>query len=639
MKAAFRFFRSHDLLQFEEEFRNVYQEPGVRLLAVGFCLAAFVFGVFYALDVIVSGFPLTGGVQTFRLVVLAFLVTSVAGLLAAPAFSLRYYTAIGMVAMGLALQAAAYTAFAARRDLHYIEMYWAMTSSMATAIICVFGFSRLTATASLLVTLSGTAAAIVYATQIPGHVQQLGRLITHLVVANIVCFLLRSTIQSRERKVFLQGKEVLAKSEYAHRLEVANLAAAQAEETKARFLASMSHEVRTPMSGVLQILEVVRPNLPPSDQALVDRGCAAGHALLRVLNTILDYTKLSAGATPLHLSPVNLIACINTVVDLFQASAIEKGISLRHDLEIEPGCEVLMTDEVKLVEILNNLVSNAIKFTDRGFVMISVSAQPDALDPKLADVHLEVQDTGVGISEVDQADLFRAFYQSPSRLKGKPVGTGLGLAIVQQLVDLLEGEVSLSSEPGSGAVFRVQLKAKIVTDKRVRRAMSRSTTINVAADSSASFSPLGEEPTSLRPLQSRKLRVLLAEDNKVNAELATFFLNAYGCSVTQVADGFQALQAFRGGDFDVVLMDCLMPVLDGFEATQEIRDYERNTGKHRTPIIAVTANTLAGDREQCIAIGMDDFLAKPYSRAQLGDILIKWSNVRPPSPAMTSVNA
>lgn len=632
-RPRFRFLRKSNAHDFEAEFRAVYQEPGVRLLAQACSVAAFVFGIFYLLDATSAGFGYFGGIQTFRFVVVASLLAFVAFLHLFRDAALKHYTTIAIVSITLAMQAAGWVSYAARRQFSDVEVYWALTSSFETAIVLAFGFSRLTAWTTLLVTLGGTLTAIGYAVTLSGHAQQLGRLITHLVVATSACYLLRLTIESRERRLFIQGKEVLDKAVYTHRLEVARLAAVEADQAKSRFLASMSHEVRTPMNAVLQILEVVRDKLAPSERQLVDRGRASGQALLRVLNTILDYTKLSAGGSPLHMSSVNLSDLIRTVSELFEASAVAKGIALRTEVEIPKGLERVTTDEVKVVEILNNLVSNAIKATAKGHVRISVGAHQSPLEPESVEVFLEVADTGIGIPKEDQLSLFEAFYQGGPLTEGKPVGTGLGLAIVQQLAQLLRGEVSVESEPGTGSRFRVNFRAKIAPafqPASLDDSSRRPSQIGALAGEDA------PSRTSVPTLHSMRLKVLLAEDHEINAELAKIFLESFGCTVTHALDGQEAIQRYQSGTFDIVLMDCLMPVCDGFTATIRIRAFEKEHMRPRIPIIAVTANTLVGDRDHCLGVGMDDFLPKPYSRDDLSVMLSRWSKVKPAQMAPTS---
>ena len=629
----FRFLKRSTAQEFEAEFRAIYQEPGVRLLAQAFAVAAFVFGIFYLLDATSAGFGFFGGIQTFRFVVVLVLLSFVGFLHFFREAALRHYTPIAIVSIALAMQAAGWVSYAARRQFSDVEVYWALTSSFETAIVLAFGFSRLTAWTTLVVTLAGTLTAIGYALTLSGHAQQLGRLITHLLVATAACYLLRLTIESRERRLFIQGKEVLDKTVYTHRLEVARLAAEQADQAKARFLASMSHEVRTPMNAVLQILEVVRDKLAPTERQLVDRGRASGHALLRVLNTILDYTKLSAGGSPLHMSSVRLPDLVRTVAELFEASAVSKGIALRTEVEIPKGLETVITDEVKVVEILNNLVSNAIKATSKGHVRISVGGHQSPLESEAVEVFLEVADTGIGIAKEEQQSLFEAFYQGGPLTEGKPAGTGLGLAIVQQLAQLLRGEVSVESEPGRGSRFRVNFRAKIAPQTQPRHlddSIARLPPIDTAPSGQATLH------TSILPLRSMRMKVLLAEDHEINAELAKIFLESFGCTVTHVLDGEEAVKRYQSGTFDIVLMDCLMPVCDGFTATIRIRAFEKEHMRPRIPIIAVTANTLVGDRDHCLGVGMDDFLPKPYSRDDLSVMLSRWSKAKPPQIAPTS---
>lgn len=371
------------------------------------------------------------------------------------------------------------------------------------------------------------------------------------------------------------------------------------------------------MTGVLQILELVGTHAGPEDRALIDKGRSAGQALLRILNSILDYAKLSHGSTVLNPTAIEVSDVCRVAIDLHSAAAATKGIELRSRLDLPAtGESRVLVDEVKLFEIVNNLVANALKFTRTGFVELGVhlSLSTPSQFPK-ATLHVNVSDSGPGIAESDLPKVFVPFYQvdgGPDRRAG---GIGLGLAIVRDLVNALSGDVQVESTPGAGSIFRVVLPVELV-DTRATAAEGKP---------SGLATPTPEHPVAVgETVEFPSRRLLLVDDNELNAMLAASLLNALGFEVSIAENGAIALDVFARGRFDIVLMDCQMPVLDGFAATRHIREYEARTGSPRTPIIAVTANTLVGDREKCIAAGMDDYLGKPYSLRDLRPKLVQW---------------
>jgi CheY-like chemotaxis protein len=379
----------------------------------------------------------------------------------------------------------------------------------------------------------------------------------------------------------------------------------------------MSHEVRTPMNGVLQILEVVGEHAGPEDRALTEKGRKAGQALLRILNSILDYAKLSHGAATLNPTAIDASEFCRGAIDLHSAAAATKGIELRSRLDLPAtGESQVLVDEVKLFEIVNNLVANALKFTRAGFVELGVHlglASPSQF-PK-ATLHVQVSDSGPGIAQADLDKVFVPFFQvdgGPDRRAG---GIGLGLSIVKDLVTALSGEIQVESTLGVGSVFRVTLPVELVE--------------RGAASASAPYLPSSATPSD--PLlagpdgsEFAGRRLLLVDDNELNAMLASRLLRTLGFEVTIAENGAVALDAFARGRFDIVLMDCQMPVLDGYAATRHIRELEARTAARHTPVIAITANTLTGDREKCLAAGMDDYLGKPYSVRELRPKLAQW---------------
>ena len=417
------------------------------------------------------------------------------------------------------------------------------------------------------------------------------------------------------------AKENLRRNIYAAELERAKQAAEDADSAKSRFLANMSHEVRTPMNGVLQILEMVGEHAGPEDQALIEKGRKAGQALLRILNSILDYAKLSHGAAGVTPTAIDVSDVCRIAIDLHIAAATTRGIELRSRLDLPASGEShVLVDEVKLFEIVNNLVSNALKFTRAGFVELGVhlslsspSAFPDAV------LHIEVKDTGPGIAQGDLDKVFVPFFQvdgGPDRRAG---GIGLGLSIVKDLVAALSGQIRVESTPGVGSVFRVNVPVKLVGGS-VGANANTSTAPGPASSATLEVPPRPKSDAT----EFAGKRLLLVDDNELNALLASRVLQMLGIDVTIAENGAVALDAFARARFDVVLMDCQMPVLDGYNAARHIRELEARTGARRTPIVAITANTLDGEREKCLAAGMDDYLGKPYSARDLRPKLKRW---------------
>jgi signal transduction histidine kinase/CheY-like chemotaxis protein len=373
----------------------------------------------------------------------------------------------------------------------------------------------------------------------------------------------------------------------------AKLAAEAANSAKSAFLANMSHEIRTPMNGILGFADLALQ----SDSIEEQKECLAtilssGDALLSILNDVLDLSKIESGKFELSADPFSLRALVRDVGKVFAFRFKKKG--LRFESSVQPALpDVLIGDELRLRQILLNLLGNAVKFTDDGG-SIALTATGDQVDGKVS-LRLTVRDSGIGIPLEKQGLIFEAFRQADDSTTKKYGGTGLGLSICLKLVDLMGGKMELDSAPGLGSSFSVLLSLQAAQIAHP-----------VAVESLAKAA---EEP-------AKPLRILLAEDNPVNQRLAVKLLEKQGHIVTLAGDGRRALEAYSIASFDVILMDVHMPEMDGLEATRQIRKLEDGTA-HRTPIIAVTALTMAGDREICLAAGMDGFVSKPIRPAEL----------------------
>ncbi len=426
----------------------------------------------------------------------------------------------------------------------------------------------------------------------------------HLIPVEIYLHFL--TDEDGRGRFVATSRDITKRLEYEAELEQARLAAEQANLAKSHFLANMSHELRTPLNGVIGMTELLSgTSLTNQQRQFIDACRKSGESLLQLINRILDFSKIEAGKLELDVHAFNLVQLVSDTVDTMRWRATEKGLATPWHVD-SLARHTLTGDSGRVRQVLVNLIGNAIKFTESGSVTLHVR-QVDRKDDRVT-LRFSVSDTGIGVPKHKQEKLFETFSQVDSSTTRKYGGTGLGLSICKSLIELMGGTIGVRSESGTGSTFWFDLPFEIASQAE-RQA------VEGAQQNEQRFSG----------------RVLVAEDNEINQLYIATLLKQLGCECTTVGNGQEAVELLREKPFDLILMDCQMPEMDGFQATRAIRETESDgTDSQRIPIVALTANAIKGDRERCLDAGMDDYLSKPVLVEEVSAVLSRY--LKPVAP-------
>ncbi len=428
---------------------------------------------------------------------------------------------------------------------------------------------------------------------------------------------LRSAIQEKEEAEASLNEKVrtLAEARMAmlNMMEDADLARNQAElanQAKSEFLANMSHEIRTPLNGMVGMTDLLlESDLDSQQREYANLAQTSGQTLLQLINDILDFSKIEAGKLEVETIPFDLRGELDALAAVMAIPIKAKGLAFNCQVS-EDTPHWIQGDPTRHRQVLTNLLGNALKFTEGGGIglEVGVTAAEDGTEA----LRFQVTDTGIGIPKHRQADLFEAFTQADGSTTRKFGGTGLGLTISRQLVGLMGGQIGVVSEPGQGAEFWYTIPLVRAEAPETERSQV------TEAHPEPKGRPRGRQP-----------RILLVEDNLVNRKLALGILRKSQVEVVTAENGVQALEALSQETFDLVLMDCMMPEMDGYEATGCIRRGSQGITQTNVPIIAMTANAMEGDRQRCLNAGMDDYLSKPVRPPELREMLAKWLDRQP----------
>jgi signal transduction histidine kinase len=398
--------------------------------------------------------------------------------------------------------------------------------------------------------------------------------------------------------------------ERTRELSAARDQAMEASRLKSQFLANMSHEIRTPMTGVIGAADLLATTNLSTEQCgyntIISR---SGHALLSIINNILDFSKIEAGHLELQVSTFDLLEPFAEIISMLAPQASGKGLQLSLDAQPDLPASV-MGDTGRLRQVLTNLIGNAVKFTDTGHVLVTVSVLKRSIGA--VTIRCAVSDSGIGIAEEDISNLFTDFTQVDTSDTRRFGGTGLGLAISDRLIRLMNGEIGCSPNPNGGSTFWFTLPLDLP---------------RTPGSDAAEVAPIptGSSPTESSTTMTPGPLILIVEDNEVNAVILTRMLSFLGYRSDTVRSGTDALEAVSRGSYSTILMDCQMPVMDGFTTTRKLR--AQSSGDPRIPIVAITATATTEDQTRCLAAGMDAYLPKPILMERLAAVLDCWAPV------------
>lgn len=406
---------------------------------------------------------------------------------------------------------------------------------------------------------------------------------------------LNQSLEENEKKL-INFNETLTKAvdERTFQLKQERDKAEKVMEAKSKFLSVMSHEIRTPMNGVIANLERISADdiKEASKIKNLKNAKISSHALMEIVNNVLDFSKLDAQQVELDIYAIKLHDFLVGLLSVYQEQFKTKNVDLILDDQFDSTL-LVRADMGKVGQIINNLVSNALKFTDKGRVSVIVKVKSLDTEHRLI---IEVSDTGIGIAKEKQADVFQSFSQAEVFTTRQYGGTGLGLAIVKQLCELLHGHISLQSDLNKGTNFTVSIPIELVED----------------------VAEVDDGLSELAKFEHKK--ILVVEDNLINQEVAKDILEDFGCEIMLANNGKEAIDVINQNQFDLVLMDCQMPLMDGYTATEIIKKEQLSSA----PVIALTANASKEDKEKCMYSGMDDFLTKPIDIQQLNQLMVKY---------------